>query len=391
VLGGAGVCWGAPFPQENGEAVIKAAVVQASPSLVRIETVGGADVIGDVLAGTGPTTGVIVSADGYIITSSFNFAANPATILVTLPDSNQRLPAEIVARDHLKQLTLIKVEADNLTPAVAVPEAEIRIGQWALALGRTYDPVQPNLSLGLVSAVGRMEGRAIQTDAKISPANYGGPLIDLNGRVLGVLAPISAPGKGMTDGMNWYDSGIGFAIPLEQIERSLERLQAGTDLHPGLVGVSFAASPAFLTKPIVQEVRPNSPAAQAGFQPKDRIVRVEDKPVSTVAVIKQVLGSRYAGETVSVVIERDQQELTVEVKLAEKLEPFQFGWLGIISPREPAEAVTELNIAQVLPESPAAQAGLQKQDVIASIDQVTPESWQQFRDVWFLKAAGQTV
>ena len=391
VLGSAGVCFGGPFPQENGEAVIKAAVVQAHPSIVRIETVGGADVIGDLIAGTGPTTGVIVSADGYIITSSYNFVANPASILVTLPDSQQRLPAEIIARDHLKQLTLIKVEAENLTPAEAVPEEEIRIGQWAIALGRTYDPVQPNLSLGLVSAIGRMEGRALQTDAKVSPANYGGPLIDLSGRVFGVLAPLSAPGKGMTDGMNWYDSGIGFAIPLTQIQLSLERLQSGTDLHPGLVGVSFEASPGFLTKPVVQEVRPNSPAAQAGMQPQDRIIRAEEKPVSTVAGIKQVLGTRYAGDTVRLTIERDQQELTVEVKLAEKLEPFQFGWLGLIGPREAAETEGELQIAQVLPGSPAAEAGLQKQDVIVRVDQVTPESWQQFRNVWFLKAAGQTV
>ena len=89
------------------EQAIKQAAAVVAPSLVRIETVGGLDRVGQVLTVTGPTTGIIVSPDGYIISSAFNFAARPASILVTLPDG-RRLPAMQIATDKLKMLTLIK-------------------------------------------------------------------------------------------------------------------------------------------------------------------------------------------------------------------------------------------------------------------------------------------
>ena len=76
-------------------------------------------------------------------------------------------------------------------------------------------PSQPNVSVGIVSALDRIWGKAIQTDAKISPNNYGGPLVDIAGRVLGVLVPMSPDGSGEVAGVEWYDSGIGFAVPLE--------------------------------------------------------------------------------------------------------------------------------------------------------------------------------
>ncbi len=384
---------GAPFPEE-GEALIKQAVLSASDCIVRIETVGGLDLIDGELAGTGPTTGVIVSPDGYIITSAYNFAANPASILVTLPGSNQRLPAEIVARDHLKQLTLLKVDAEELQPAQPVSADEVRVGQWAVALGRTYAPSLPNVSLGLVSALGRVNGKAIQTDAKVSPANYGGPLIDLRGRVLGILVPLSPQGKGLTDGMNWYDSGIGFAIPLEDILAKLDTLQAGNDLHPGLMGVSFPGTAAFLAEPTVLEVRPNSPAAEAGFQKQDRVVRAEGKVIPSVAALRQVLGRTYAGDTVSLTVLRDEQEVTLQVTLAEKLEAFHFGWLGILPNRETSELSAAqadpennpgIELLYIFPDSPAESAGLQKRDRLLAIDGRAVSTLAELREILLVK------
>lgn len=384
---------GAPFPEE-GEALIKQAVLRASDCIVRIETVGGLDLIDGELAGTGPTTGVIVSADGYIITSAYNFAANPASILVTLPGTDQRLPAEIVARDHLKQLTLLKVDAEGLLPAQPVPADEVRVGQWAVALGRTYAPSLPNVSLGLVSALGRVNGKAIQTDAKVSPANYGGPLIDLRGRVLGILVPLSPQGKGLTDGMNWYDSGIGFAIPLEDIFSKLETLQSGNDLHPGLMGVSFPGTAAFLAEPTVLEVRPNSPAAEAGFQKQDRVIRAEGKATPSVAALRQVLGRIYAGDTVSLTVLRDEEEVTLEVTLAEKLEAFHFGWLGVLPDRDASEPSVNqadsvenpgIELRYVFPDSPAESAGLQKRDRLLEIDGRAVTSLAELREILLVR------
>ena len=117
-------------------------------------------------------------------------------------------------------LVLLKVEAEPKLPVPeSVPSAEMRVGQWALAVGRTFEASRPNVSVGIVSALGRIWGKAIQTDAKISPNNYGGPLVDISGRVLGVLVPMSPDGSGEMAGVEWYDSGIGFAIPLEGVLR----------------------------------------------------------------------------------------------------------------------------------------------------------------------------
>src|SRR5205814_158981 len=98
-------------------------------------------------------------------------------------------------------------------PAVA-PAKELVEGQWSIALGRTLDPKRdspPAVSVGIISAVNRIWGKAFQVDAKISPINYGGPVIDVQGRVQGILVPASPKGDDEAAGYEWYDSGIGFA------------------------------------------------------------------------------------------------------------------------------------------------------------------------------------
>ncbi|MCY2965873.1 MAG: trypsin-like peptidase domain-containing protein, partial [Planctomycetota bacterium] len=209
------------------EAAFRQAAALVAPSIIKIETVGGLDRVQQVLLGTGPTTGVAVAADGYIISSAFNFISRPATILATLPDG-RRLPAKQVATDHLRMLTLLKIEADNLVPAQAAPTTDLRVGQWALAMGKSLDET-PSVSLGIVSALGRVWGKAIQTDAKVSPVNYGGPLVDVEGKVMGILVPLSPMATGDVAGVEWYDSGIGFAIPLADVYASLDRLKTGKD------------------------------------------------------------------------------------------------------------------------------------------------------------------
>src|SRR5207247_3663098 len=95
------------------------------------------------------------------------------------------------ARDNSRMLVLLKVNtSEKITPPIPAPKSEMTVGQWAIAVGRTYDQPLPNVSVGVLSATGRIWSTAVQTDAKISPANYGGPLIDIQGRVLGILVPL---------------------------------------------------------------------------------------------------------------------------------------------------------------------------------------------------------
>lgn len=310
------------------EQAFKQAVERVAPSVVRIETFGGLERVGGVLFSNGPTTGLVVSEDGYIISSAFNFAQKPASILVTLPDGRRR-PAEIVARDHSRMLVLLKVNTDQpLAVPPAVPRGEMRVGQWAIAVGRVFEHSRPSMSVGILSATDRIWGKAIQTDAKVSPNNYGGPLIDLHGRVLGVLVPLSPQGHDEVAGAEWYDSGIGFAIPLEDIYRQLDKLKKGEDLHEGILGIVLKGSDLYAEPVEVAAVHPKSPAAEAGIQPGDRIVEVDGVPVARQAQLKHALGRKYAGEKVRLVVVRGDERLALDAVLTDKLLPYElpFFW-----------------------------------------------------------------
>lgn len=347
---------------------VRDAVATVAPSVVRIETIGGLEKVGDVLYGEGPTTGLIVTPDGFIVSSAFNFAQKPSSILVTLPDGS-RTPARLVATDHSRMLVLLKVDVDESLPVPQVAPADAhRVGRWAIALGRTFDASAPNLSLGIVSALGRVSGKALQTDAKISPANYGGALVDIEGRVLGVLVPLSPSETGTLAGFEWYDSGIGFAIPLAHILSVLPRMVDGNDLHPGLLGVSLGGDEQNAEAPRIAECRVNSPAAKGGLAAGDVIVGLDDKQIATAADVKNELNRRYAGDKVRVVVKRGDEQVTRELELVAKIDPYERPLIGLLPLRGPA-APGGVPVRYVYPTSGAAAAGLQPGDVVTTIDQ----------------------
>lgn len=354
---------------------MRAAVARVAPSVVRIETIGGKPKVGDVLIGVGPTTGLVVDSGGYIISSAFNFAQDPGSILVTLP-GGERKPAQIVARDNSRMLVLLKVETDKKLPVPeAAPDDSARVGQWAIALGRTFGDA-PNMSIGIVSAVDRMFGRAIQTDAKISPSNYGGPLIDIHGRVLGVLVPMSPRGDGEVAGVEWYDSGIGFAAPLTTIFERLPQLKAGHDLEPGVLGVALERGDPYALPAKLAAALPNSPAAAAGLREGDILVEVNGRPVATQMQLKIQLGRLYAGDVVKLAALRGEERATYEVKLVDKLPPFEHAFLGLL-PKRPVGADAETKgvaVRYVYPDGPAAKAGVQPGDLITKIGGETVET-----------------
>ncbi|QDU11766.1 PDZ domain-containing protein [Gimesia aquarii] len=348
------------------ERAFKQAAAFMNPSIVRIETVGGQERVGKIVTGTGPTSGVIVSKDGLIISSAFNFIGKPTSILVTLPDE-RRFPAQIVASDHLKMLTLLKIEAQNLPVPLAVPENEIQVGMWSIALGRTFNLEQPSVSVGIVSALERIWGKAIQTDAKISPVNYGGPLVDINGRLMGILVPLSPGATGETAGVEWYDSGIGFAIPIQDVLKIIPRLNTGKDLYPGLLGITLSGKGNLSTDMKLDRVRYGSPAQEAGIKSGDVLTKLDGHTVSMHSQVKHVLMNKYAGESVSLTVTRtgSKEPLTLKATLVKKLVPFESGFLGILPQREfndPSER--GVRVRYVFSKSPAELAGLKLNDQI---------------------------
>jgi S1-C subfamily serine protease len=356
------------------EKMSKAAILKAAPCIVQIETRGGTDMVvagpkGQVFRKAfGPTTGVIVGADGYIISSAFNFLNNPNIILVRIPGrADEPLVAQRVATDKSRMLTLLKVDAKGLPVATAVPKNELHEGQWAIALGRALDTKMersPAVSVGIISALGRVWGKAIQTDAKISPINYGGPIIDIQGRVQGILIPASPREEDETAGFEWYDSGIGFAIPLTDVFAVLPRLKAGKDLHKGVLGIGMKDSKdIYAAVPQIGAVMKGSAAERAGLKPGDIIVEIEGKPVERMAQIQHYLGVKYEGDTIGLKYKRGGN--VVEVKSIELVgttiivaQPF----LGILPVRDDPKLGVE--VRYVFPKSPAEKAGLKAGDRI---------------------------
>jgi serine protease Do len=350
---------------QREEQAIQAAVERVAPSVVAVETIGGLDRVGQVLLGSGPTTGLVISSDGYLVTSAFSFVQKPSSTIVTLADG-RRLPAQVVSTDRSRMLVLLKVDAGRpLDTPEATPVKEVQVGWWGIAVGRAFDVARPNVSVGIVSAIDRLSGRAIQTDAKISPTNYGGPLIDIRGRVMGVLSPLSPHKSGELSGVEWYDSGIGFAVPLEHINQILPRWKEG-DLKPGLVGVSLKGGDVYADAPVIAAARPNSPAYKAGLKAGDKIVAVDDRSVVRSQQLLDEVNRRYAGDKLSLTIVRGDERIVREIELVDHLDPYQRAFLGVLPVRGGNEE-QGVAIRYVYSESPASTAGLQVGDVIASL------------------------
>lgn len=356
------------------EQAMRAAARRVAPSVVRIEALGGVEQYGGKLLGTGPTTGLIVSEDGYILSSAFGFVGKPSSILVSLP-SGKRASASIVARDTSRMLVLLKVPTEEKLPVPSVvPRDELRVGQWTVAVGRTYSGSFPNISVGILSATSRIWGKAVQTDAKISPSNYGGPLVDIQGNVIGILVPLSPNQRNEMAGTEWYDSGIGFAVPLADVMPRLETMREGTDLKPGILGVSLKGNDIYSLPATIAACPAKSPAREAGLRVGDTIVEVNGRPIQRQAQLRHALGPLLAGDTVEVAVERgeDNERIEAAIELVAELEPYVRPQLGIL-PMRPVQLEAQASgvvIRYLIPNSPATRAGLQPDDRIVELNEL---------------------
>ena len=266
----------------------------------------------DFVVADGPTTGIIYSADGYIITSSFNFVRNPTHITVRLSD-DRRYVADLIASDKVRKLALLRIEADGLEPAEWVQPDDIQIGQWAVALGRGFGGSQPSVTIGVVSAKERMMGNAVQTDAKLSPANYGGPLVDVEGRVLGICVPM-AQRPGELAGVEFYDAGIGFALPRNRVDAITDELRLGESIYRGWLGIRFSRRP--VDGLLIVGVANPSPMYTLGIRPGDKIISANGNELNSAQHLVQSLYMVPAGQPVHVVVRKGEFEFGFEPLLA---------------------------------------------------------------------------
>ena len=317
---------------ELGQAV-RTAVRAVDPSVVRLRVIGGEQSVDGDKVSSLVTTGVVISDAGEILTSEFALQGKPEAILAE-DITGKRTNVEVVATDHLRRLVLLKAKEGNWAAAKSAASESIKIGQWSVAMGRFYAAESSNVSVGIVSALHRIHGLAIQSDAKISPVNYGGPLINLQGQVVGILVPLSPRGQGSSSsGIEWYDSGIGFAIPMEAALRSAERLRSGADLKAGKLGVKLAAAGVFSSRIRIERVVPKGPAEIAGLKKDDVLVSVNNRMIERMSILEEAVASSYAGDSLQIAIKRGNEDLSFAVTLAEELPVANPGYIGFLTTR----------------------------------------------------------
>jgi serine protease Do len=298
-------------------AAFRAATDAAAPCVVQLVVIGGSAEVEGISLADGPATGVILSPDGYVVTSLYRFTPAPATVIARLSDGRQ-FAARQVATDFNRKLVLLKLqEADELPIAEVAPYDAVRVGEWAIAIGRAFRPDRPHVGIGIISAKNRLYGRAVQTDAAVSAANYGGALVNLQGRVIGIFSPMSPSSESAIAGTEWYDSGIGFAVPLETWLPIAERLKAGKDLHRGILGIGFEPGQEHSTAAKVKTLAPTGPGEKAGLAAGDVLESVDGKQVGTLSDVKFAIMPRYAGDEVKLAYRRGDDVREVSVTLVD--------------------------------------------------------------------------
>ena len=294
----------------------------------------------------GQGSGFVIDGEGYIATNAHvvteDSGGRAEKVFVEFSDGN-RVQANIVGVDPNADVALIKVDPRglSLTPLRLGVSRNIVVGQPVAAIGSPFGERQ-SLSIGVISAIDRnirsltrfQIGDAIQTDAAINPGNSGGPLLDAQGRVLGINAQIKSQSGG--------GEGVGFAIPVDAVSRSLRELRAGGKVGYGYLGVStLSLWPQLADKleldvpdgALIQEIESGSPAEKADLQEGDEQIEFQAQTIQTGGdVIVAVDGHRLSrsddladeisamspGDEVELELVRDGQHKTVRVRLGER-------------------------------------------------------------------------
>ena len=272
----------------------------------------------------GGGSGVIISADGYILTN--NHVVEDATeVTVNLLDKRD-FSAKVIGTDPLTDLAVIKIDAEDLPAAYLGDSDKLKVGQWVMAIGNPM-ALSSTVTAGIVSALGRSVNIIqdsygvedfIQTDAAINPGNSGGALVDLKGEVIGINSAIA------TNGMTGTYIGYGFAIPINIAKVVAEDLISSGKVKRGYVGVRIQevdaplADAVGLEKPqgiIIQEVMEGGAAASKDIEAGDIIIDVDGKEINKPNELQSYVASKRAGDKITLNIFRDGEFIKRSVTL----------------------------------------------------------------------------
>ncbi|MEE3368628.1 MAG: DegQ family serine endoprotease [Planctomycetota bacterium] len=353
----------------------------------------------------GMGSGVIVSADGYVVTNN-HVVQGADEVTVTLHDGTTQ-KANIVGTDKKTDLAVLKIAAQGLTAAPLGDADLMEVGDWVLAIGSPFNYHQ-TVTAGIISAKGRRVGVLqsvqgyedfIQTDAAINPGNSGGPLLNLRGEVIGINTAIASRSGGF--------NGLGFAIPSKivgSVYRAIvqhghvERGQIGTliqDLDRDLAqSFGYKSTDGVL----VQDVIPGGPADRAGIQSGDIIIRYQGNAVNNSKQLRNAVAATAPGTRTSMTLFRDARERQLEIMIqsqdpqprANRDEPSQSSTttLGITVQTLTADQARQLGltppeqavlVTQVAPGSLAARAGIRRGDLLLDVGGQSIDSAAEFR------------
>lgn len=258
------------------------------------------------LAGQG--SGVIISKDGYLLTNH-HVIEGAGSIEVVLNDGT-KLPANMVGRDQQTDLAVLKIDAPDRTfTAVEIGDSDaLRVGEFVIALGSPFS-LASSVTLGIVSQKGRSIGLLpfedfIQTDAAVNKGNSGGPLLDVDGRLVGINTVIQT--TGLSDGY----IGISFAIPANLVMNVAESIIRTGRWERPWIGILMRETPAGVR---VMEVIGNSPASRGGLLVGDIIQSVDGQPVDTSSGVQRAIFRRKIGDPARVTIVRDNAPLDINL------------------------------------------------------------------------------
>ncbi len=334
-------------------------------------------------------SGVITSADGYILTN--NHVIENADEIHIRFNNHKEYEAKIIGRDKMTDLALIKIEPEGKLPFVKLGDSDkLRVGDWVVAIGNPFG-FEQTVTAGIVSGKGRTLGGGaydnfIQTDASINPGNSGGPLFNLNGEMVGINTAIYSRSGG--------NIGIGFAIPVNMAKNVMTQLKESGRVTRGWLGVRIQtvnqdiAEQFGLERPygaLVGQVEKDSPADKAGIIQGDIIIRFKDKEISEMTMLPTLVSQTPVGEKAKVTVFRKGKEKTVKVTIGKlrgngelstdvEEETASLGMTVQELTKELAESMqidqtSGVLVTNVEPASPAAMAGLKRGDLITEINQ----------------------
>jgi serine protease Do len=347
----------------------------------------------------GEGSGVIISPDGYIVTN--NHVVEGATDIRVTMSNREMLPAKLIGTDPLTDLAVIKVSAPNLPSVPWGDSAKLHPGQTVLAFGNPYG-FQFTVTRGIISALNRANpdatdrrkpGEFIQTDAAINPGNSGGALVDARGELIGINTFLISS--------NGSFSGMGFAIPTQIVEPTVETLIRDGKVSHGFIGIGISDVTPDNAKffqmndasgAVVTQVDPDAPGGKAGLKVGDVITELNGKPVTNAGELQMQVGQKRPGDTIQLDVMRDGKTVNLPVTL-EAMSRANGGanaggehgkgrWglsLGDINSAARQQAQIPSNVRgavveDVQPGSPADNAGLQRGDVIMEVNRHPEQS-----------------